>query len=362
VNAIDSMTLAARLHDRVLAPVVLGGAVRPIHAIGVRAALAFDGPPPDSPLAALVRAARVRAARRVVPVDSVSAPGPAEWALAAALNDIFQSVSPAFATPLRRGIARRILGAAEAILDRTAAAKTAGEALARHSWFGRVFELRRTDTTVSSWVGAQTFAGSEPPARLRAWPEVRRVTVTKIRGTLFDLAPLAVPRDRVVRAMVSFLSRSPLTDLATCARSEPAFAWSPSTIGLLAEPVGRRLALRALALLPADAADASLGRATRALDRRDGPAMAHVLRLLGERALGSVSSPDAPSGGPSPASDTVFARTLGAFAARAQLEDEGNDDRGDFRPGERSRWLTGLSAVVAHGPEVEDFVRAYGLR
>jgi hypothetical protein len=360
------MALAASLHDRVLAPLVLGGAVRPIHAIGVDAALAFDAAPPDSPLAALVQAARLRAARQLVPVDAISAPGPTDWALAAALNDVFQSVNPAFATPFRRGMARRILGAAEAILDRTAPAKTAAEALARHSWFGRIFELRRTDTTVSWWVGSQTCAGYEPPARLRAWPEVRHVTLTKKREALFDLAPLPVPRDRVVRAMASFLSRSPLTDLATCARSEPVFAWSASTIGLLAEPVGRRLALRAVALLPAGAADASLGRATRALGRGDGPAMGHVLRFLGDRALGAIASPDGSSieaslAPDALAEDALFARALGAFAARGKLEGDGNEEHGAFRPGERTRWLTGLSAVIAREPAVEDFVRPYRL-
>jgi hypothetical protein len=356
------MALAASLHDHVLAPLVLGGAVRPLHAIGVHTALALDAALPDTPLAALVRAARIRAARQIVPVDAVPEPDRPEWALAAALNDVFQAVNPAFATPLRRSMARRILGAAEAILDRTAPAKTVAEALARHGWFGRIFELRRTDTTVSWWIGSQTCAGYEPPTRLRAWPEMRHVTLTKKRETLFDLAPLAVPRDRVVRAMASFLSRSPLTDLATCARSEPVFAWSAPSIGLLAEPAGRRLALRAVALLPADAADESLGRATRALARGDGPAMGHVLRFLGDRALGVVASPDGSSIEASLAPDAVFARALGAFAARARLEDDDNEEHGVFRPGERTRWLTGLSAVVASERAVEDFVRAYRLR
>ena len=352
-----SSALASSLHDRVLAPLVVGGAVRPVHAIGVREALAFDGPPPDGPLAALVRTARLRAARRVVPVDALPEPGPAEWALGSALNDVFQSVNPAFATPLRRGMARRILHAAEAIVDRTARAETAAEVLARHSWFGRLFELRRTDTTVSWWVGSQTFPGSEPPARLRAWPEVRHVTVTKKRESLFDLEPLAVPRDRLVRTIASFLSLLPLTDLANCTRVEPAFAWTPSTIGFLAEPAGRRLALRAVALLPIEAADTSLGQATRALDRTEGAALAHVLRFLGERALAAASSPDDFRADATPAPDAVFARALGAFAASAILHEEH-----DWPTGERERLRTGLSAALAKDPDVESFVRAYGLR
>lgn len=349
--------VAARLHDRVLAPLVVGGAVRPIHAIGVREALALDGRLPDAPLAALVRAARLQSARRVVPVDVVWGPSRAEWALGAALNDVFQAANPAFATPLRRGIARRILDAAEAILERTARAKTAAEALSRHTWFGRLFELRRTDTTVSWWIGAQTFAGSEPPARLRAWPDLRHVTVTKKRESLFDLTPLAVPRDRLVRTLASFLALAPLTDLATCTRIDPAFAWTPSSVGLLAEPTGRKLALRAVALLPVEAADTSLGQATRALDRADGPAMGHVLRFLGERALVAATAPDDFRAEAALAPDALFARTLGAFAARTIVE----EDR-DWPAGERAHLLTGLSAAIAKGPDVESFVRAYGLR
>jgi hypothetical protein len=355
-----SSALTAGLHDRILAPLVLGGAVRPVHAIGVRAALALDGAAPDGPLAALVRAGRMRAARRIVPVDTVPDPGRAEWALAAALNDVFQSVSPAFATPLRRGMARRILGAAEAILDRTARAKTAAEALGRHCWFSRLFELRRTDTTVSWWIGSQTFAGEEPPARLRAWPEVRHVTVTKKRGSLFDLEPLAVPREQVVRAMIAFFSRSPLTDFATCTRNEPPFAWSPFTVGFVAEPVGRRLALRAVALSPAGAGavDDALGRATRTIEPSEGLAMAQVLRFLGERALAAAIAPDRASADGSLPSDAIFARALGAFAARTSVV-EGGD--GGWPASERSRLLTELDAAMAKDRDVESFVQAYGL-
>ena len=85
--------------------------------------------------------------------------------------------------------------------------------------------------------------------------------------------------------------------------------------------------------------------------------MAHVLRFLGERALAAATSPDDFRADATPAPDAVFARALGAFTARAILE----KDR-DWPAGERTRLLTGLSAVVAKGPDVESFVRAYGLR
>lgn len=44
----------------------------------------------------------------------------------------------------------------------------------------------------------------------------------------------------------ALLAKTPLTDLATAIRSAPAFAWSPSTLGLIAAPMGRTLALRAV--------------------------------------------------------------------------------------------------------------------
>ena len=40
------------------------------------------------------------------------------------------------------------------------------EALARHATFSRIFALTRIDTTVTWWVGSETFHGEPPPARL----------------------------------------------------------------------------------------------------------------------------------------------------------------------------------------------------
>src|SRR5258708_5657930 len=106
--------IADRLFAEVMAPLVLGGALRPGHAIGARRALAFgDGCfPEDAPLALRVRVARVRCARALAPVDALPEAGAADWALAAALNDVLQSVSPEYCTALRRRMGGRILDAA----------------------------------------------------------------------------------------------------------------------------------------------------------------------------------------------------------------------------------------------------------
>ena len=56
-------------------------------------------------------------------------------------------------------------------------------------------------------------------------------------------------------------AESPLTDLATAARTTPPFAWSASTLSLVAAGPGRMLALRAPASERADAVNEALARA-----------------------------------------------------------------------------------------------------
>jgi len=278
--------IAAHLFEGVMAPLVLGGSMRPGPAIGARAARALaEGPRAsfaDPALLARVRDARVRRARLLVPIDDLGPPTGAEWALAAALHDVIQSASPRLNAPMRRDGARRLIGLARDTIERAGAPRSVYDAVSRHAWLARMLEIARTDTTVSWWSETRVFLGVDPPARVQRWPGLRRVRVLRTERRLSDLAPLAIDRALFVAALSELLAQTPLTDLATCTRATPPFAWSEAALGLIASRVGRTLAMRALARLPAEEVDTTLGRATHALAQTPGNARA-AQELLGER-------------------------------------------------------------------------------
>lgn len=335
--------IAEGLFAGVMAPLVLGGAVRPGHAIGARRALALgEGRLPlDRDLSLRVALARLRRARRLAPVDAMPDPGADDWALGAALHDLLQVVNPAFDTRLRRRAAGRILDLAAAVVERVPLPATVGQALARHTWLARAPEIARTDTTVRWWSGSAVFLGEDPPQRLQAWPEFRRVEVVRKSRPLVELTPLAVDRERLADVLAALLSRTPLTDLATCTRAAPPFAWNAAALNLVGTALGRTLALRALDRLATAEVDAALGRATRALlgaGYRN--VAAPALSVLGDRAVREAerrleSEGEAPSLKPARAAsvqaheaertdarapaDAVFARSLGALMARRAL-------------------------------------------
>jgi hypothetical protein len=314
--------IASRLFADVMAPLVLGGAMRPGHAIGARAALelgSLGNATLDADIESRVRAARVRRARVLVPIDELGPPASVEWTLAAALHDILQATNPSFDTSLRRRAARRILKLAAEAVDRVGSPANVLEALSRHTWLARVLDLARTDSEVSWWIGSQTFRGIEPSRRLQAWPKLRRVSVARSPRTLLELAPLAVERAALVDAVAKLLACSPLTELATCTRVTPPFSWSDATLALVASAPGRTLALRALARLSPTDVDLVLGRATRdALARKPELARSAVV-LLADRAIAEAQGHlPAPRRAPV-AADAAFARGLGAAAARQLL-------------------------------------------
>jgi hypothetical protein len=315
--------VATRLFEWVMAPLVLGGGLRPGRAIGTRAALALGDTSSkfvDPELLTRVRDARVRRARTLVPIDDLGPPTDAEWALAAALHDILQSTNPRLDAALRRGAAQRMAKLAGQTIERVGAPRNVYEAVSRHSWFARMLEIGRTDTTVSWWSESRVFFGVEPPSRLQAWPGLRKVRVTRAVRPMIDLAPLAIDRAVLVDALAQLLGRTPLTELATCTRAAPPFEWGDATLALVATRAGRTLATRALARLPEAEVDAVLGRATRqALDQK--PNAAHAaLDLLGERAIAAAQRSVLGSAGDSRAADAMFARSLGAAAAVRTLE------------------------------------------
>jgi hypothetical protein len=340
--ATDLDAIAARLFASVTAPLVLAGAIRPGHAIGARAALSLgDGrPPADRELADRVAAARVRRARRLLPIDALPDPNGADWALSAAFHDILQAANPIFDAPLRRGSAARILDLAVATIARVPEPASVGEALSRHTWLSRIPDVTRTDTDITWWAGARQFRGVDPPERLQAWPHLRRVSVDRTAHRLLDLAPLAVDRERLESAVAALLSRTPLTDLATCSRIAPIFAWRRSTLGMIATSAGRTLAVRSLAGAAQHEVDASLGRATRELlARGHGHLAAHALALLADRAMLEVADPFGLHGARSSSVGATLAQALGALAATRTL----TAGDGSWSAPERARLVDALA-------------------
>ncbi len=109
--------------------------------------------------------------------------------------------------------------------------------VARHTMLHLLPGLGRTDVEVTFWVGRRQFHGEEPPRRLLAWPNLRRVRQERTRVSCFAEAashPLGGP---VVRAL---LDGSPLTDLLHPVRLEPKLALGPR-VALLADPTLCRL-------------------------------------------------------------------------------------------------------------------------
>ena len=369
--AADLGAVAERLFERVMAPLVLGGQLRPPHAIGARIALALGDAerlPVDIDLASRVQLGRVRRARRLVAVDRFGPATAAEWALAAGLSDVLMATNPAFDTPLRRGAARRILAAAVAGIECVAVPSNAKDALSRHTWLARLLEVTRTDTTVSWWVGSQTYRGVDPPTRITAWPSMRRVTVSARPTPIVGLAPLAFEPERLVEPIARLLERTPLTDLATCDRDLPPFAWTPGTLGLLASRAGRTLALRALARLSPLEADGALGRSTRELlkvlaSNGGTPAAAvpqalAVAGLLAERTVAMAQQGELGSATSWP-EDTAFARSIGAAAARRTIA----EGHGAWSAEQRRSLLAVLDPVVlsAQGEHAAAMLGAAGL-
>jgi hypothetical protein len=234
----------------VLGPLILGGRVNPVRPFGP--ALAFrlgEGRSiTDSDLRSRLDLARVRRARLIVPVDVLPDISPAEISLAAALNDLLQATNHEIGGRFTRGRYGRLLLGVGDLCEHIPSPETALEAVARHATFARVLELTRTDTTVSWWTGKASFRGQPPPSRLLAWRSLRRVNVDEHRVGLADMCQGFTGADErgFCDTLGLWLTRSPLTDIATLTRRAPPFGWSPSTLSIIAAPPGRTLAFRLL--------------------------------------------------------------------------------------------------------------------
>ena len=350
----DPQASCDRLFTTFLAPLVLGGTMRPIKAFGGKNALLIgDRTPADQDALSRTQLARVRIARKLAPIDRFEpAPTAHEWAIAAMLHDLVQATHPGFNAVFRRSGPLRIMSVIEKTLERVPPPRTAGDALSRHTWFSRMFELARTDVQVKWWTGSETFLGEEPPARLTAWPEIRRVQQTRTPRPLMDLPTSggAVDLSRFTSVVEGLLSRTPLTDLATINRAAPLFAWSHETLTLCATTAGRTVILRAFAQLPERQVDAALGRATRQLFAAKAlRAVSLAIDLLRDRALmaaeariGIDREPDPLTLGPEH-NDASFAMSAGALAASHWIAQTG----GGFAENERKLLLRVLAPAAS---------------
>lgn len=350
----DPQALADRLFTTFLAPLVLGGEMRPGKPFGGKRAFLFGQGrvPSDFELVSRTQLARVRIARKVAPVDLFEpAPTAFEWALAAVLHDLVQSTHPGFDAAFRRSGPRKILDVVEATLEKIPPPLDVGDALSRHTWFSRMFDLARTDVDVRWWTGSERFLGTDPPARLVAWPELRRVQQTKTPRPLMELptAGAAVEPQRFTAAIETFLKKTPLTDFATLERAAPLFAWTHENLSFVSTQSGRTVVMRALALLDDRAVDAALGRATRQLFTARAPralfVAADVLRdraLMAARArMTGDKEPEPIAIGPEP-NDAAFALGAGALVASHWIAQTG----GGFNEAERKALLAVLAPAA----------------
>jgi len=93
--------------------------------------------------------------------------------------------------------------------------------LNRHALLRELFHIQRADVEVDYWAGNRVYRGMQPPARLTAWPTLRRVreTVKQVRWLSTEMT--AAQQTLLLR----LLAQTPLTDLLTPTRPYPPFRW-----------------------------------------------------------------------------------------------------------------------------------------
>ena len=301
---------AEQLAQQVLAPLVRGGPLRPVRPVGP--ALAFElgreGRVFDDTLRLDLATVRTRRARRLAPVGLLPDIAEAEWVLAAGFNDILQTTNHELSGLGSRGRHLELARACLELCESVPRPRTPFEALARHATFAHAFDLTRTDTEVKWWVGSAHYRGQKPPQRILYWKDLRNVRVSSEPVGLLDMDRGTPISDEQFAALIAaWLAATPLTDLAFVTRVEPAFAWTRSTLALVATPMGRDLALRAFMWREASskgwaaqcrqdgtAALEALSRATRALRPASAAAaIAHAFVQSFEAAVTAWSSESA---------------------------------------------------------------------
>lgn len=247
--ASDIGRITTELHQRVIAPLVMGKQMQPVDPIEAddaeRIAQAGAGNTHGSD-GAWVDVTRVRQVRMLCPIDALPPPGHAEWLMAAALNNLLIAANNEINSLFSPRKTRQVLDLAGAILDKVPPIDTAGEALRRHATFARVMKIERTDVHVSWWSGSAIYRGRAAPGRLLAWPELRRVHVRHDRLAVADMvADADALRDAFDQMLGVLLAATPLTDLASCTRARPKFRWTASILSLAATDPGHALLVRA---------------------------------------------------------------------------------------------------------------------
>ncbi len=288
---------ADQLYQQVFGPLLLGGEMRPVRPIGPllarrMAELAHVLQPSDTTLWSNCDEARRRQARLLAPIDDLAAPGPAEWMLLAALNDLLQVANPYMPSVMSPSRPAKLLETTLVMIGRVPPPWDLNECVRRHASFSQLFGVGRLDTTIRWWTGSAVFHGEPPSKRLMAWPELRRVRVDETVIALDNLMlHPSVTRDQFLGTLAAWLRLSPLTDLASAGREEPRFQWSPGTLGLVATPAGARLGRRALRGGGARG-DVALERATKFLENQGlKPALEVASRFLDGRRAHAALSP-----------------------------------------------------------------------
>jgi hypothetical protein len=248
LDPVKAERLSRQVVERLLVPLVIGGELRPLSPFGVRRAKAYAKAMriADGELGDKLALARLSLARSLCPIDELPEPSAELWLLVFALNDLLQVTHPELSGAFRRDPQLSLLAAVQQTIDAAGAPATLAEALARHTVFARVFELVRFDEHVSWWTGSATFVGTRAPARLLAWPRLRRVDKRVESVALVELAPSAGWAAHWLQVVARWVRASPLTDLMTASRKAPPFVWSGAALGLVNTAPGRVLAMRAI--------------------------------------------------------------------------------------------------------------------
>ena len=168
--------------------------------------------------------------------------GDDELALAVGLHDALVLAHPdADGTLITDSMRRRIAGAALVMVSQPLT-RDRTRVLARHGLLHNLHRLGRADLLVSWWTGRARFYGQQPPARLVAWPGVRRVREDVTRAGFEDL--MAAPEVAPVTA--ALLRRSPLTQLLAPPSNGPPLHWEDAVFLLRDPELARAIAYATL--------------------------------------------------------------------------------------------------------------------
>ena len=291
-------------------PLVAGATVRvgaPLGAVGLRK-LVDEKPPIE--LDAAIADARMSFARTLLFNPILPRLDVAALRLGVALHDLLFLLHPAASGAMVRD--KRVKQVAEHAAEAARLPPTvdADDLVARHSVLRAFPGMGRTDVRVSFWAGRQEFHGEEPPARLLAWPKIRKVRQERWRASCFVEAAAHPLGNPVVRAL---LDGSPLTDLLHPVRIEPKLSLARMA-DVLVEPESCRLVAYAYLGEGLDRVGGALAQATLVeLDGRDPRRARFVLAFVAHlhicTALGDTHRGDAPG--------TLRAAGLGAASEPA---------------------------------------------